>query len=202
MIHWLRHFLLRTTRPVLEWISQHPLPCVRRKMTGVDYFDIVKRLKGGMVLLSRNNCELTNIFIGHDWTHAAMYIGKFGGVDYVIEATTHGVKETDLVSFITSKDRICILIPLFGNEMTMRVAAETAMIQKDKPYDWDFEREVGSNQKAFYCSELIWYAYDDACLKTLGIQSPFEPRETWGVKTITPQDIYDAKNKWRIIFEK
>ena len=74
----------------------------------------------------------------------------------------------------------------------MKLAALRAETHEGMPYDYGFEWSA-SNNDAFYCSELVWDAYQ-GIVKDL----PFEPRYTFGVLTIVPQDFDNAKKKFTL----
>jgi len=52
-----------------------------------------------------------------------------------------------------------------------------------------------SDIEKFYCSELVYFAYDKAVQ-----HSPFKLRTTLGRETVTPQDFYNAKKKFKQIW--
>ena len=97
------------------------------------------------------------------------------------------------------KDYAVVLRPLFAKEADMWMAAHMASKQLGKPlgksknFPHDFNFNL-TDIKSFYCSELVWWAYN----KAMGV-SPFKPREIFGHRTIAPQDFLDAKKKFRVV---
>lgn len=163
-------------------------PYLKKTMTGTDYYDALKITKPGMVFLTRSNGYLSNFFIPGYWKHAAIYCNPIGHRPCVIEAVENGVKKTDLITFLMTKDVCGIFSPSFANSAQMVQASKIALDQLGKPYDFAFQ----TDNEAFYCSELIYHAY----LKATGGKMPFTLRETWGQDTAIPQDIANACEKW------
>jgi uncharacterized protein YycO len=152
---------------------------------------IVPQLKDGDILLSRENYRLTNIFVPGFWGHAAIY--RKG---YAIEAIGSGVRKEDIYRWLYQKDSVCVLRTRLDENDT-KAAATIAVHQIGAPYDYLFSPEA----KAFYCSELVTYAYD----KVTSGKFPFKPRKSFGVETSTPQDLYNAAvidGKFDLIFEE
>lgn len=185
-------WLLKSLVPITEWIGRQHLPFTVKRITGRDFFEIQAILKPGDVLCSKVLGAVSNLFIPGDYKHAAIYAGK----NIVIEALGAGVTETDLVTFCMSKDFIIVRRPLFCGSETAHIAANYAKTLIGLPYDYLFDYDLGEN-KAFYCSEVVWWSYDQAMLN----ESPFEPRESLGIKTITPNDIALADKKWQTIWQ-
>jgi len=174
------------------WISKLigmiAMPYIKKKMDGRDYYEALKKVKPGMVFLTRVDGYLSNSFIPGYWKHAAIYCNHDGNHPCVIEATSEGVAETDLITFLMTKDVAAIYYPKFADPKMMRLASDMAHKLVGRPYDYAFQ----TDNEAFYCSEVIWYAYNKA---TNG-KSPFELRETLGQQTAIPQDIANATKKW------
>lgn len=199
----LRLKILNAIRPLSEFIGTVHAPYSRRDVSGYHYFSVLPLLKPGMVLLSRKHGELSNLAIPGRFTHAAMYCGSHlsqhgdGGsfdVPFVVEATRHGMVDTDLISFMLSKDIVGVYRPLFATDMQMRDAANWALKQAEDavPYDYEFDPK----NKALYCSEAVWLAYKVA----LGADLVFTKRSTLGTETVLPQDFADATKKWEKVW--
>ena len=188
MLANLRIRLLKALKPITIWIGQRHMPYSHKLITGKHYFEIVDRLSPGVVFVTQKYGELTNILIPGKWTHAAIYVGD----GWVVEALGVGVTKTHIIDFLLSKDEVAVLSPKFGSEGQMAGAAKYALGKVGTPYDYEFK---GDNQ-AFYCSELVWSSYDQVMQ-----EMPFTIRKTWGVETVIPDDIYNAKSKWTICWE-
>ena len=184
----LRRLLLSALHPITVWVGETHMPWSRKKITGIDLFEVLSCVKPGMIFLTKTHGELTNLFIPGKWSHVGIYTGE----NTVVEAVGKGVIEKDLATFMLTKDEICLLAPAFiTDEKRMKYAAEWCERQIGLPYDYDFY----SNNKAFYCSELVYNAY-----KVVDPTSGFELRERLGVKTVLPDDFYRAREKWREVW--
>ncbi len=187
----LRYLLLKAAYPLTKSIGRFHLPFTKRRVGGVDVLNFLamslEKDPIGMVLLTRTRGEPTNLMIPGFWKHAAIYIG--GG--NVIEAVGAGVIKTDIITFLTSKDFVVGLEPRFKCKRDLAVTF--AKEQEGLEYDYDFK---GKN-KAFYCAELVWAAYDDQ-FQDMAIPCPFTIRETLGEPTVSAQDFYMATDKWNL----
>jgi len=164
------------------------MPFIKKQMTGRDYYEALKYVKPGMVFLTHVDGYLSNSFIPGFWKHAGIYCNHDGNTPCVIEATSDGVAETDLITFLMTKDVAAIFMPRFADFKTMKLAAHYARGLIGRPYDYEFQ----TDNEAFYCSEVIYYAY----LKATNGTTPFKLRETMGQQTAIPQDIANAVKKW------
>ena len=154
----LRQFFLKLIRPFLVWVAGKHLPFTHKLIIGHDYREAVKRVKPGDILLTRVRGEFTTAITPGFWTHAAIYTNES-----VVEAEGIGVVETDFLTFLVSKDFATILRPKSSDEQRF-LAAAFAKTQVGKPYDYEFAFQDGV-QEAFYCSELVWWAYQLAVPK-------------------------------------
>ncbi len=188
----LRSFLLHTLKPFLEWASGKHLPFTHKGVTGKDYFRAIPLLRPGMIFLTKIRGELTSVIIPGYWSHAAIYAPVEGVIgQMVMEAEGPGVIQTDLITFMTTKDEILVLAP-YASDKCMELAAKYATGQLGMPYDYDLDFHM-TGQKAFYCSELVWWAYEMAC-DELGEECPFSVQTELGVETVSPDNIANAKN--------
>lgn len=184
--NWLINLLV----PITKWLGELHIPFTRKKVNGNDFMQISQLIKPGMVILTKTYGELTNLLIPGVWSHAGIYVGD----GKIVEAIGSGVVEKDLAEFLLTKDKVCLLEPYFvENQFQMDNAARFARSKVGFPYDYKFK----SNNKAFYCSELVFASYHHAT----GGLSPFELRETLGIETAIPDDIYNASKKWRKLYE-
>jgi uncharacterized protein YycO len=194
----IRRFILKTLLPITKWIGTVSFPYTRR-IKDVDVIAMEAVLKPGMVLGSYARGHASNLVIPGRLKHIAIYRGVVGGVHTVIEALGPGVQTSDFVDFAFGKDLIYIFNPLFATPEIMAAAAELAVSLVGDPYDFlvEYSTDPAVN-KAFYCSEIPWWSYDRA-MASAGLKSPFTPRETMGVATITPDDYANAKTKWAVL---
>jgi uncharacterized protein YycO len=181
--------LLNFLIPVTKIIGKLHAPFTHKKVDGIDVLSVGKLVKPGAIFLTYTRGELTNLFIPGEFSHLGICLDKLT----VVEAIGKGVSEKDIISFMTSKDRVVLLYPNFCDEKAMERASLLASESVGKAYDYKF---VPGND-AFYCSELAFYAYQSAC----GGSMPFEKRDRLGVQTVIPEDFYKAKNKWTVIWD-
>lgn len=160
------------------------LPVTARRLEFVDPAEFAA-LPDGTVVLGHTRWYLSNVLIWGFWKHAAI---KSGG--RIVEAIGKGVVETPIGDWLAERDAACALVPLFGSTAEAKAVADLADTQVGKPYDWEFD--VGS--KAFYCAELVFWAY-----KRIFPDMGFELRERLGRPTVTPQDFADATKYWRTV---
>jgi uncharacterized protein YycO len=165
------------------------MPFSRKLIVGSDFHECLPLLKTGRLLLSRTDGELSNIFIPGFWSH----VGMVTETNSVIEAVTHGVHEIDLYTFFLDKDYVCLLECNYLTEAEQAIAAEWAIKQTGKPYDFGM---VLSNEKAFFCSELVYWAQ-----KAANPNIPFVPEKTFGMDTITPNDFWAANKFYKVIWQ-
>lgn len=143
--------LLKIIKPFVVWFGNLHLPFVIKKITGKHYFKYVKSLEVGDILLtSTNGVGSTFLNFTSTYKHSAMYLGEMDGVPTVIESIGKGVVYTDLVTFFTTKDRLCIVRNLLLNdslEESIRIAAKNLI---GNAYDYGFS----DGNKKSYCHEV------------------------------------------------
>lgn len=202
LLHWIRRTILNVAKPFLKWSSGVHLPFTHKYVTGIQYYELYPHLKPGLIFVTRIRGDLTTFLIPGFWTHAAIYTPQLGVPDEIVtEAEGPGVLWTDLITFMLTKDYLMALEPKgLGDkkDAIMKRAAEIAAIQHGSLYDYDFEFHISGN-KAFYCSELVWWAYDQACME-FEVPSPFKPRMSLGTLTMTPEDIATDMDNFSVLF--
>lgn len=176
----MRKFLLRIASKLSIWIGKVHVPYSRKLIAGSDYYELQGHIRIGDVLSTRTLGELSNPFIPGFWGHVAIVASD----RTVVEATTHGVVETDLVSFMMNKDYISLCRPKFLTEDQCWLVADYCKRQIGKEYDYSFNT---SDISKFYCSELVY-----AAIAFVIGSSPFKLREVLGVETVDPSDFYSA----------
>lgn len=185
----IRYWLLRLSYPIIKLVAKIELP--HRKIQYKEYFDCIKKLKRGDVLLCRQKWSLANLVIPGFYKHAAIYAGKLNDTPHVVEAVTKGVVLSPLVDFMLTKDFILVRRSSFSDEKQALAAAGHAYKQVGKKYDYLFNYR---NTEAFYCAELIAYAFD-----SVHKPSPMKFRKTLGVETVTPDDFANADDKFMTV---
>lgn len=185
------HMLLtKSLAPVSKLVGRIHLAPKSRAIKAhhiVNAIDVI--LRPGDVIIAYAKGELTNVFIEGEYKHAAMYCGD--GI--IVEAVGDGVRAEAFDEFCSSKDRIAIIRASFCSAEVCLKAVESALNQIGKSYDYAFE----PNEKAFYCAELVAYAYQCAT----DFKSPFVVREIMGVETVLPDDFKLAVKKFDLIAE-
>jgi uncharacterized protein YycO len=202
MIIRLRKLIFKILHPFLVWSGKVHIPWSIKKCTGITYYNLLaKNPKPGLICVSRIDGELTDWEIPGFWKHAFLYVGQVSYIPHsVIEAVGVGVKATDLISSITSKDYYLVL------ECTHPLAdkiAEYACMYAVNEIGTQYDYYLSLKQNTYYCSKLVWFSYDYAC-KQLGIPSFFNPPNELGVPTLSPSDIPDMLLKtgyFRIFFD-
>lgn len=188
----IRRGLLEVATPFLKVTGMAHVPPHYRSVTAVQVAVALGVILPGDVLVSHRNHELTNPLIPGYWKHAAVYIGD----GRIVEAIGRGVLESSFKEFCTTKDDVLILRSKFCGQEEAGLASGFARSLLGKPYDYLVEHDQSRGvNKAFYCSEVVWWSFDQVMLAE-GKVSPFTPRKTLGVPTITPQDYPNATDKW------
>ena len=188
---FIRRVILNVLHPLIVWYGDLDWPFSRRKVNGKIYRRAYSKLVPGDIIVTRKRGEPTNVFIPGFYTHSMMYVGDAN----VVEATSLGVHETDVLDALMSKDHFAILRPKFCSQVEMKLIANKAKELKSKNIKYDYSFEL--DNEAFYCSELIYFCYKSV----LQNKFPFDMRETLGVKTVTPQDYYNAIKKFYRVLE-
>ena len=188
---YLRRIILNILHPLIVWYGELEWPFSKRKIKGSDFRKAYSKVVAGDIIVTRKLGEPTNLFIPGFYTHSMMYVGN----STVVEATSLCVHETDILDALMSKDHFAILRPKFCSQVEMKLIANKAKELKLKNIEYDYGFEP--NNDAFYCSELIYFCYKSV----LKNKFPFDMRETLGVKTVTPQDYYEAIKKFYRVLE-
>ncbi|MDP1621079.1 MAG: YiiX/YebB-like N1pC/P60 family cysteine hydrolase [Bacteroidales bacterium] len=151
-------------------------------------------LMPGMIVLSRREFQMANLFIDGYWTHSALIVSG----EKVIEATSDGVIINDLPEFLLKTDDFVILKPKFCGLQEMVNACGHAMEIVGTPYSYNFDNA----DNAYYCSELILKAYARSCCwDKERHQQPGEFKNLCAGKIIRPADLYHNHHAWEIVFQ-
>lgn len=185
-----RLLLLNSLAPIQKIMQRlgNPEPRITEALVR----EVMLKIQVGDILLSREEWKLTNPFVPGLLGHAAIYYGS----QLVVEAVAPEVRTDFLERWLYQKDSVVVVRPVGLTQDDRELAARIAYAEKGKDYDYGFVPTA----KAFYCSELITYAYAMAT----GDAFEFYPRKTFGVKTVLPQDFYDAvkDGKFEIIAQE
>lgn len=157
-------------------MGQISAPWAHKKINGDHYYLWRDLIKPGDVLLSDTDGELSNIFNPSGINHGALYLGG-DKIKYVIEAIGEGVTESNLVKFLTTKDRVVILRPRFFSPEKEGLLIEAAAYYNGLPYDYEFQQD----DTEYYCFELI-----------INIFKALYPDKVFPCKRVFGQNIYDS----------
>ena len=142
----------------------------------------------GDIIVSRTKWRPTNPLIPGYWSHAGMYVGN----DTVVHALAPHVVETPLQDFMSMVDAMAVVRPWRTGRYIMSQAAAHMRSFVGTPYDFMFEPTT----KALYCSEAVAQAYwavtDDWT---------FIARKRMGLVTVLPQDFYDARKHFTVVWD-
>lgn len=202
MLQNLRAFLLWALYPFLKWASGKHLLFTHKLVTGLIYYKVLPLLKPGHIFVTKIRGELTSVIIPGYWSHAAIYTPQVVGNinEFVTEAEGPGVVRTDLVSFLLTKDAFLVLEAIGIPDYVTELAADLAHRALGDLYDFKLKVEFQDPiPKAFYCSGLVWWAYDKAC-KEFKFPCPFVAKKQLGVFTVSPDDIAKSGN-FRVVFD-
>ena len=187
---WLkaRRGFLKIAYPFSRRMGEVHSPWSQKKISSRDYRAIDALIKPGDVVLSLTQGQLVNAFIPGFWSHAAIYAGD----NKIIEAIGKGVVETDMIDAVMTCDYVMVRRPTFATEAQRTEAVAWARTKLGSQYDLFFNQ----NNDAFYCSELVWMAYQHS----VGPDVPFTRRQTLGVDTVSPDDIGNADKHWITVY--
>jgi hypothetical protein len=187
--------IFAVAEPVTRWVSSVEAPLASRFVLERQYVDVKRVLSPGMILLTHRRLNLGNVFLPGFWKHAAIYAPQPGreGSHAIVHATVRdGVTQCDLRDFVLDKDGLAILRPRLDPERLARVV-EHARRSIGAPYNLRF----GSNDdRSYYCSELVF-----DCLKVALGSEPFPLRNHWGGAGITPNDLYEERRCFDLVYE-
>jgi len=126
-----------------KMISKVHMPFNHKQMTEAECIAIIGIIKPGDILLTHTRGELSNIALDH-WGHGAIYSLKG-----LYESVTAGLKETDLMFFLSRKDDVMVLRPKFKiYEESLQRYCENAV---GTLYDYSFE----TGAQKLYCFEFV-----------------------------------------------
>lgn len=152
----LRKLLLVIVRPITLLLNKINFRTGKPRVSGRQYNDVIKKIRPGDIVLTRNFLRPSNLFIPGYWSH--VQIVAFD--NYTVEARIPRVGLNTLVDVWATAHSVMIVRPKDVSQSTARVAADMALSYVGAPYDTAFE----FSDKAFYCSELVYKAYRGAGL--------------------------------------
>ena len=184
-------------KPIDEAVARVIVPHTR-KVTAANTASLKSMLAPGMAICSRIDWSLSNGIIPGHFKHSCMVVDG----STIIQATgATGVATMPIDQFLDDKDQVIVMEPLFADQSRRQTAVQWAVAQTGDPYCWDFGLQdntdiLGQTQyRSFYCSLLVWASYH----VTMDGILPFNLRRTYGIDTVTPQDLVAATTKWRYV---
>lgn len=181
----LRAAFLNLMYPIVRLVGELRIGPAHRKVKFINVAEVQGKLKEGDVICTFAQGELTNLFIGGEFKHSAMFIAG-----EIIEATREGVHFTDLEDFLMSKDKFAVVRPKFPLDTSE--VFRSCLAYLNRPYDYSFEPGI----EAFACAELVGQLLADGA----GKEIPFTKRKVLGVLTIHPSDFVEATDKFERIY--
>lgn len=185
----LRKLLLESLIPLSTVIGKIKIPHHHRT-NDITVQQVSFIAQHGDVLLSRNQYELTNLFIEGFYKHAAISI-TIGGIKFVLEAVAPLVRIVPLDWWVLHHDFVRVLDPTFLTPDQKLAYPFHALRLIGRPYDYCFEPGI----KALYCAEAVTWAINEEYKG----DSPWKHREYLGVDTTLPQDFSDS-SKFRCVY--
>jgi uncharacterized protein YycO len=189
MKEYTQKLLLKIAGKLSQVVAKIHAPWTRKKITQIDYEEMMKILKVGDIITTKTNGELSNPLVPGFWGHVGIYDGN----GKVVEATTHNVVHTNLAWFLTTKDYVAVSRAKFLTEEQNQAVVDYCIKQVGKKYDFSFNT---SDIEKFYCSELIYMG-----IQTVTGQSPFKLNKILGQDTIAPGDFYEATKLFDRVFK-
>lgn len=195
----LKIFLMESLVPITRLVSKFHRP--EMQITGDKFEKAESLLENGDILLSFCNYNLTNLVIPGDWSHVCVY---YDGRIY--ESVTNGVRNVRFDEWIYKKDYISIVRPNIKFSRKQKLDGFNFLKDQSKE-KYDFSMMMGDvvaarteelgKTKSWFCSKYV-YAY----LKSMdsSFTNTFIVRPTLGEMTVTPQDYWNAKDKFNRIY--
>lgn len=138
---------------------------------------VLNSLESGDCILARAYAEATTTLMGGDYTHTIL---KTNHSNFLIDATSEGVKRRDILNAFVGVSSICVMRPKLSSVLRQKIADRGEFYAtQDIGYDYNF----ASGNKDMYCSEFYFNCFNDVSPKKL------ELRERFGCLTITPDDL-------------
>lgn len=202
MLPIIRQSILTVSSPIIPLIGKVSLPLPRLMGEYDAKSFMASSPPPGTALVSRKRGQLSNGFIPGWWKHGAMYVGLIYGVPMIVESIWPFVRMVPVKRWFEGEDYALATLPTFMTHSQMSRSAEKILSLLGLSYDvrMSLTAEEVTGHSAFYCEEVIWWSISEV-FKEDGKISPYEPRPTWGVMTVTAQDRVNASDKWRTSWE-
>lgn len=151
-------FISEIVADTVRFLCRINSPYSIKEMSQERCLDIINKSDIGDVILLRTKGELTTLFQPSKWTHSCIVVDGIS----LLEAVTTNVRNTCMIYALARCDEAILLRP--NQYVDVLVLQEYARSRLNYPYDFSFD----SNDKAFYCHELVAKALREAS----GIEIP------------------------------
>jgi hypothetical protein len=184
--------LIRVSKPLVVWLGKLYLRTSEPKIKGYHYYKWRDEILPTDIILTSSDGEIgSNLINPSDIKHGGIYLGDLGdGVCMLSEALGEGITHTDLVSFLTSKDIVVVLRPIF--QYDKKKVIESAISRNGLDYDYEFE----TNDNEYYCFEHIAKAFIDQNKNLV-----FKKSEKLGYEYYSSNSFLEAKNLFKVIID-
>lgn len=159
----MRELLSKIMIRTVQFICRINAPFSIKKMTERACEDIISKARVGDILLVRTEGELTTAFQPEYWTHAALVLTD----KLVVEATTKGVRLTDIMYVVARVDDAALYRPDYVRDQSIVQAEALKMVNME--YDYEFKKE----NARYYCFELV-----AELIRFIATKSPVSEKKT------------------------
>jgi uncharacterized protein YycO len=181
------HVLHYITGKISKLVARIHYPWTRKLTSYSTVIEMLDRLQKGDVILTRTRGELTTWLIPGYWKHAAIFLSN----TEIADATRAGVGMRHLADLVMKADYVAIMrLKDINIEEQCRIV-EYSRTHFGKNYDFEMWAD---NSDDLFCSEYVM-----ACVNHIR-PGYLEFRKRFGLNTFTPQDIFDAKKKFSLIW--
>jgi hypothetical protein len=154
------HWLVKGLSKLISSLQVFPYPLfviwgpTSYKVKGHHARKVLDNLQTGDIILRRYDRYVSPWFIPGWWKHVGIYIGD----NKVIHATTEGVIEEDILTYLRCDYVAVMRVPEAYEKLALTEIPERAKSHLGKPYDFAFETH---DAKRFYCTELVRTCFFD-----------------------------------------
>jgi hypothetical protein len=178
-----RNRFFEVVEPLSSWMSEICLTDHAPYLGNADLRELLAVAQPGMLVLSRRQRKLSNVFVTGHWKHVGVISAgaSSGRGARVMEASPQGgVVELSLDEFVRSSDAALLIAPTLVPPEQWPLVAQAITNHLGKPYDFGYC--AGENGR-FYCSKLVYFA-----LRTVLGREPFPLPLHWGGRGLMPND--------------
>lgn len=141
---------------LIFWVGVTPIHFRKNQLTEAEHKKVQGLLKKGDLILVGSLRRMGHLFIHGPLTHSAMYVGA----GRCIHSHADGVEEVLLSSIFKEYDTMMVLRAQRLSPATLNKVVRAARSQLGQPYDFEFQ--TPRHPRAFYCTELLVWAFQKA----------------------------------------